>query len=91
MRRIQPLGVCYGLDEGERVIGVRIAAARHLLAEMSWDSRQTIAVPLLGLGISGGAGVGCCSVSGITGGTGRDDQARLAQRGIGISDRVTTS
>jgi hypothetical protein len=36
LRRIQQLGVGYGLDESERVVGVGIAAAHHLLAERSF-------------------------------------------------------
>jgi hypothetical protein len=39
LRRIQTLAVGYGLDESKRVVGVQIAAARDLLAEMPLDSR----------------------------------------------------
>jgi hypothetical protein len=57
LRRIQPLGVGYGLDESERVVGVGIAAARHLLSEIALYRRQAVVVPLLRFGISGGARV----------------------------------
>ena len=49
-----PLGVSYGFDEGLRVAGIGVAVARDLLAEMPLDSRQAVAVPLLGFGIGGG-------------------------------------
>ena len=54
MRGILTLGVGYGLDEGERVVGVGIAATRDLLSEMALYRRQAVAVPLLGFGIGGG-------------------------------------
>jgi hypothetical protein len=39
LRRIQPLGIGYGLDESQRVVGVGIVAAHDLLAEVPLDSR----------------------------------------------------
>jgi hypothetical protein len=58
LRRIKPRGVGYGLDESECVVGDGIAAAHNLLAEMSLDSLQAIAVPLLSFGIGGGTVIG---------------------------------
>jgi hypothetical protein len=52
LRRIQPLGVGYGLYEGKSVVGVGIAAARHLLSEIALYRRQAVVVPLLGFGIA---------------------------------------
>ena len=46
------------MDESERVVGVGIAEACDLLAEMSLDSLQAIAVPLLSFGIGGGTVIG---------------------------------
>ena len=75
LRRIQPLGVGYGLYEGKSVVGVGIAAARDLLSEIALYRRQAVVVPLLGFGIGG-----------VTGGSG-GAETRLAQLCVGVGDR----
>jgi len=58
LRRIQPLGVGYSLDESKRVAGIGAAMARDQLAEMALYRRQAVAVLLLGFGIGGGRVIG---------------------------------
>ena len=84
MRRIQPLGVGYGLDKSERVIGVGMAAARDLFSEIALYRRHAVVVPLLGFGISGaGARLARGGIGGVTGGSGLDAEACIAQLGVG--------
>jgi hypothetical protein len=77
-RSKQPLGIGYALDEGKSVVGIGIAAAHDLLAEMPLDSRQAITVPLLSFGIGGGSCVARGSIGGVTEGSGLGGEASLA-------------
>jgi len=91
LRRVQTLGVGYGLDESEGVAGIGVAAAHDLLTEIALYRRQAVVVPLLGFGISGSAGVGCGSIGGVTSGSGLGAEASLAQLGARIGGASKTS
>ena len=78
LQRIQPLEVSYDLDEGNGVVGVGIAAARHLRSEMTLYRRQAVVVAPLSFGIGGDAGVGCGRISGVADGLRLGGEASLA-------------
>ena len=88
LRRIQPLGVGYGLDESERMVGVGIAVARDLLSEMALYRRQGVAVLLLGFGDHLCSCVRGHSISLVTSGLRPSRETCLAQLSVRISRRV---
>ena len=88
LRRIHPLGVGYGLDESERVVGLGISAAHDMLAEMTLYGRQALVVPSLGFADYLCSCVAGCSIGGVTEGSGLGGEASLAQLDIRIGGRV---